>query len=231
MNIKKALFVVAHPDDETLGCGGIIKKLTQKNIKVFVLVVAEGSTCRFPNNKVNSLEARNAIKKRQKQALQAFKILGVKDYKFSNLRCGSLNSYPLIDLNKIVEDVLNKFKPDTVFTHSRNDTNIDHTTIFKSVMIATRPLKNCTVEKVLSFEILSSTELNFGKSFNPNVFFNIENEIKYKLQAFEKYIESEGGHFPFPRSLKSINNLSMLRGSQIGVKNAEAFELIRMYEK
>ena len=34
-NFKRFLFVVAHPDDETLGCGGILKKLSKlkKNVR------------------------------------------------------------------------------------------------------------------------------------------------------------------------------------------------------
>ena len=35
--------------------------------------------------------------------------------------------------------------------------------------------------------------------------------------------------WPHPRSLKSIKNLSMYRGSQIGTKYAEAFILVREF--
>ena len=38
------LVVAAHPDDEVLGCGGIIARHADVGDKVQVLIVAEGST-------------------------------------------------------------------------------------------------------------------------------------------------------------------------------------------
>ena len=40
------LIVVAHPDDEVLGCGGSIAKWTQSGDDVHVLILAEGATSR-----------------------------------------------------------------------------------------------------------------------------------------------------------------------------------------
>ena len=40
INIKKALIIAIHPDDETLGAGGTIKKFTANKIDVSVLIVA-----------------------------------------------------------------------------------------------------------------------------------------------------------------------------------------------
>ena len=40
-NFERTLIVAAHPDDEILGCGGLIKKLTKKNKKIKVIFLAE----------------------------------------------------------------------------------------------------------------------------------------------------------------------------------------------
>ena len=43
-----------------------------------------------------------------------------------NLDCGRLDQYPQIEINKIIEEEIINFKPETIFTHSENDLNTDH---------------------------------------------------------------------------------------------------------
>ena len=45
-NKNNIAVVVAHPDDEVLGCGGLIAKLINQGEQVRVVFVAEGSSCR-----------------------------------------------------------------------------------------------------------------------------------------------------------------------------------------
>ena len=49
--MKKILTVVAHPDDEVLGCGGTITKSTSQGCKVYIVFMTNG------------VAARNKIKK------------------------------------------------------------------------------------------------------------------------------------------------------------------------
>ena len=97
-------------------------------------------------------------------------------------------------------------------------------------MTASRPLSKTFVKKIYSFEIPSSTDFSLSanpkKIFNPNFFVDVEKTIIKKLQLLKIY-KNEIKKWPHPRSLKSIKNLSMLRGSQIGRKYAEAFILVR----
>ena len=65
------------------------------------------------------------------------------------------------------------------------------------------------------------------KPNQPNVFEDITLELKYKIQAMKCY-KSELNRYPHSRSLKAIESLSTQRGIQSGIKQAEAFEIIRM---
>ena len=46
LNFGKTLVIAAHPDDETLGCGGFIARLTSQGERVRVVFIAEGESCR-----------------------------------------------------------------------------------------------------------------------------------------------------------------------------------------
>ena len=64
----------AHPDDETIGCGGLIKKLTETGSDVVVVFATSGNTGIDQNKKFNE----KITLKRIKEAKRVAKILGIK---------------------------------------------------------------------------------------------------------------------------------------------------------
>ena len=223
---EKVLIIVAHPDDEVLGCGGYISKY-RRSKDFRVIFIGEGTSCRYNNYKLND-EIRDKILKRQKQSVKSLKILGVKKFHYYNLPCGRFDSIHIIDINKIIEKEISKFKPNIILTHSVNDCNNDHRIINRSVMMSTRPSKlNMFLSEIKSFEILSSTEWNFENQFNPN-FFEIlsEKNINDKIKAFY-YYDSEVQDNNMPRTNDGLKTLAKNRGKIVNSKYAEAYRLIR----
>jgi len=226
---RRILVIGAHPDDEILGCGATIAKLRKRGAEVRVILIGEGSTCRFDAADVESPAARQAIAEREASARAAMAKVGVDDIVFLNLPCGRFDTVPLIDIGKRLEAEIARFGPDTVFTHSDVDANNDHRIAFQATLQATRPGALNAVSTVLCYEVLSSTEWRFTESFAPNYFVSIVDELDVKLEAMLLY-SSEMKPFPFPRSVEAMRALAMLRGAQAGVPAAEAFRLIRKVE-
>ena len=227
--MKKVLIIASHPDDETLGCAGLIAKETLNGTDFFVLFIGEGSTCRFDDP--NSDEALASITDRNQNAEKAMQILGVNEYSFNNFPCGRFDTLPIIEINKVIEKIISEYKPDTIFTHSSNDANSDHRICYESTIMATRPGALNSVESVFSYEVLSSSEWSFDNAFKPNYFIEIgRKELSKKCEALETY-GAEVREFPFRRSSKGVEILAMLRGMQSGFHYAEAFKLIRTIKK
>lgn len=223
--MKRVLIISAHPDDDIIGCGGTIAKYSNTDVVFKVIFIAEGSTCRYSDP--TSSDARKELKRRNRYAVNALGVLGVNNVEFYDMPCGRLDQQPLIEINKIIEKEINKFGPDTIFTHSENDTNNDHSIVAKSTRIATRPLQNRFVNNLYSYEILSSSEWKYTKSFKPNYFEKLEEvQLKKKWNALNEY-RSEIKPFPFPRSEEGIFTLAKYRGMQAGLNFAESFKLIR----
>jgi len=83
------------------------------------------------------------------------------------------------------------------------------------------------------FEIASSTEWAFqqlSRIFRPNVFVDIEGTLPLKLEGMRLY-ESEARPFPHPRSTEAITTIAQCYGSLTGCKAAEAFELVRSFDR
>lgn len=228
IDMKKVLVVVAHPDDEVLGCGGTIHKLLGQGAKVRVVVLGEGSSCRFSADQLGSELVKTTIKQRQSFAEEALATLGVSDYAFGDLPCGRFDTCPMIDIGKKIEAEIAEFDPDTVFTHSGGDTNSDHRITFNAMLIATRPVPGNNVRTLLSCEIPSSTEWRFVETFTPNFFVDLdESNLDAKVRAFDCYVATEGRPFPFPRCDVGLRTLAAYRGMQVGVNAAEAFQIVR----
>jgi len=222
--MNKILVVAAHPDDDILGCGGMLSKYS-KTKEFRVIYLAEGSSCRF-SSLDESEELRRTIKQRNDFAIEALSTLGVSDYKFYGLPCGRLDTLPIIEINKIIENEINQYKPDTVLTHSEFDANNDHRIVNRSVIMATRPGTYKMLKKVAVFETQSSSEWNFTNVFLPNNFIALtEEDIEKKWKALS-YFKTEVRQYPHPRSYEGLITLAKYRGMQVGTHFAESYQII-----
>ena len=224
----KVLVVAAHPDDEVLGCGGTIASLIRKGIEVRILFLAEGISARFPKEKIKDKKVKYQIEYRNLSALKAMRILGIKKSQifFQNFRCLHLDQISILEITKKIEKHVYNFKPTIIFSHYQHDVNNDHIIVNKALLAATRPFDKKFLRDIYSFEILSSTEWNFSKPFPANCFFDISNTISKKISALKAY-KKEYKKSPHPRSVETVKALAVFRGSQVGLKYAEAFSLIR----
>ena len=161
------------------------------------------------------------IKRRKESCIKSGKILGISTFDFLEFSDMQLDSIPSLEINQKLEKIIKKYKPATVYTTPKNDLHKDHQIVFESTLIASRPHSN-TVKNLFSYEIPGIVK----SPFIPNVYEDINKEISYKIKAFKCY-KSEIEKFPHPRSIESIESLSLQRGMESNLKKAESFELVR----
>ncbi|MBI3553512.1 MAG: PIG-L family deacetylase [Elusimicrobia bacterium] len=222
---SRILVVAAHPDDELLGCGATVARQSARGSTIWSLVLGEGITSR---KGLGSPQKARALKKLQDDSRKANAVVGVKKLVLKDFADNKFDSVPRLELVHAIEEVVCAFKPDTVYTHSSTDLNIDHQIVCEAVKTACRPLPGSPVRHILSFEIPSATEWRFdsAKGFSPNVFVDVSRFLDKKLKALAAY-KGEMRPFPHPRSEKYIRALAAVRGGQAGLPAAEAFSLIR----
>ncbi len=220
--MKRVLVVSAHPDDETYGVGGTILSHVSRGDAVFVLILTDGVTARH-----------NEIEQQKTAAEQACACLGVAKVCFAQLPDQGLDGLPLLDVIRPISGAIREFQPEIVYTHHGGDVNQDHRSVFEATLVAVRPVGHNPVQRVLAYEVPSSTE--WGPPcgdwvFRPNVFANIAPFLDQKLAALEMYsktYESEVKPFPHPRALEAVRIYAQQRGVSVGMLAAEAFMLLR----
>lgn len=225
--MKKILVVAAHPDDEILGLGGTIRKKVNNGDVAYCVILGEGLTSRGHERKdVN----RDAVNDLHKDAIKASKIIGFKEIHFEALPDNRFDSIDMLDVIKIVEKYVDKYKPDVVYTHHNGDRNIDHRITYEAVLTACRPVGVYSVKDIYTFETPSSTEWGLTREnfFYPNIFEDVSNTMVDKLQAMECY-QTEIRDYPHPRSLKSLEIIASRWGTVVGKKYVESFFLIRSF--
>ena len=224
---RKILIILAHPDDEVLGAGGLIIKARSMGASVRIVWLGEGISARFKKSEFNSKSYNEASLLRQNGAKKAMKVLGIDSYDFGKLHCLRFDQTPIIDITKKIENEIRKFEPDILITHNPSEVNIDHVITFKAVEAATRPNANTKNIIVLGCEIPCSGRWVFENKFQPNIYIDIKDFFEKKLLAWSKYT-GEARQFPFPRSNDGLATLAKYRGMEAGVEMAEAFKIWRL---
>lgn len=225
VNTKKTLIIAAHPDDEILGCGGTMAKLTETGNQVFTLILGEGVTSR--DEKRDNIKRSEDINGLKNEIILANKVLNVKEVFTADFPDNRFDTVDFLDIVKRIEYFINKINPHTIFTHFKDDLNIDHKITYDAVLTATRPMVGAPVKEIYSFEVLSSTEWNFPYCYSPDVFIDISDYVDKKIAAMKEY-NSELREYPHPRSIEGIELSAKYRGLQCGFKYAEAFKCVRI---
>ncbi|MFN7181645.1 MAG: PIG-L deacetylase family protein, partial [Planctomycetota bacterium] len=185
---KQVLLVIApHPDDETIGAGGLIAKIKDAGGKVFVLVLSSGTLEHFstPFQKIDA-DIRN------KEFENVMKFLNVDGwdvfYKNSELHM-KLDTLPRRELINIIERQsvvsLEKIKP-TMVCIPHPSFNQDHEAVFHACISALRPY----LYTVKSFQnivfIMDAPHLAWGvEPFRPNFYIDITKYLDKKLEAYK----------------------------------------------
>ena len=220
----KVLVIAAHPDDEVLGAGGAIARHVNNGDTVTIAILGSGLSSRMDTPDLLGDEQLAVLRS---DAHQAAQILGVTDLRLFDLSDNRFDSLDLLEIVKLIEKLVDELQPVTIYTHFHGDLNIDHQLTARAVLTACRPLSGSSVQRLLAFEIPSSTGWGFPETpFTPTVFIDISETLEKKLAAMAAY-GTESRDFPHPRSQKALAARAQSWGAQAGLTAAEPFMLIR----
>lgn len=225
--MDRVLVIAAHPDDEVLGCGGVIARHAAAGDEVHIFILGEGATSRHQIRNIGGHTRETGTL--QSAACSAAAILGAQRPQFAGLPDNRMDSVPLLDVVKRVEAVVAEWSPTIVYIHHGGDLNVDHRIAHQASITACRPVPDAAVKAIYAFEIVSSTEWSsaaLGEGFRPQRFVDISHILDRKLEALECYA-SEMRRFPHARSIEGIATLAKLRGASAGLQVAEAFMVVR----
>lgn len=206
MNFKKILVLAPHTDDGEFGCGGSIARFIEQGSEVYYAAFssAEKSVPKGMPKDILKKEVREAT-----AVLGLFKnnliIFDFEVRDFPSVRQAILEE--MIKLKKNIN-------PGIVFLPSTCDTHQDHKTISEEGF---RAFKSVTI---FGYEVpwnnLTFTTSGFIALEEKFLQKKIEALSCYKSQAFRDYASEE-----------FVRSLARTRGTQVGTKYAEAFEVIR----
>ncbi len=216
------LVVAAHPDDEVLGAGATIYRLTQKGEKVSVCILCGNAEARAFHAEDSELHAD------MERCMDALGISEVITGSFPNIK---MNTVPHLELVQFIENAILKTNADTVITHHPSDLNNDHVQTSLACQEAVRLFQRregvVSLKELLYMEVPSSTEWALDASasmFRPNTYVEVGLEaVEMKLKALSQY-KGVMRAYPHPRSAEAVTGLAAYRGAASGCCYAEAFE-------
>jgi LmbE family N-acetylglucosaminyl deacetylase len=219
--MKHIAVLSAHPDDETLGCGGTILRHVAEGDRVSWVIATQGWEPRY---EAAMLKTKTAEIERVADAY------GMTDVVRLGLPTTRLRELPAAQLIDGLASAIDRLAPDWIYTVHAGDVHTDHRAVVEALSIVCKPFRaRPRIARLLSFETLSSTEAamgGLGPRFDPQVFVDIGPYVSRKIEIMELFA-SEQQPYPGPRSAESIRALARYRGAAIGCEHAEAFMLLR----
>ena len=206
-DIERVLILSPHTDDGEFSCGATITKLIERKIEV-LYVAFSAAEASVPDELPSDIL--------RTEVLNATKTLGISQDNVQVL------NYPVRKFpqyrQEILEDMVsinNEFQPELILMPASTDTHQDHKTVFEEGF---RAFKKRTI---LGYEIPWN-----NLDFRTSGFIKVEEEhLRLKIEALKCYKSQSDRSYA---SEEYVRSLAIARGTQIGSKYAEAFEVIRL---
>jgi LmbE family N-acetylglucosaminyl deacetylase len=216
------LVLSAHPDDETLGCGGTLLKHRAAGDDVFWAIA---TVCHEPQ------WATALIRRKADEVDRVAEAYGISRFWRLGFPNARLDTVAIADVMETLTGVVKEAKPQIVYVLHGGDVHTDHYALFTAAMSVLKPfyMARLGVRRVLCYETLSSSDAappRWERAFVPNMFSDITPHIDRKIEIMQMY-ESEIHEDPMPRGPSAIRALARFRGAIISVPYAEAFTLVR----
>ncbi len=199
---KRVLFLGAHPDDIELGCGALLHQIVN-HTDVLCVTLSDNQKNPSLKNVVKELYESMAVLEvpKEKVVVQEFVTR-----KFPDMRQEVLEY--LLELRR-------DFKPEIVFTHTRQDIHQDHNVVTEEALRAYRGIT------VLGYDVVRSS---YG--FFPHFLVEVtEKDVEKKLEALSKYGTYHDKYYFDPALLRS----TMIRHGALAERPfAEGFDILRI---
>jgi len=208
--MKNILIVGAHYDDTELGVGGTALKLAEDGMNVYKLTLTNNVT-RSSHLHLN-IEYETSLQ----ESANAAAILKMHELtEFEPIECTRL--FYSTEMMQRIEDIIYKYKIDTVFTHFKDDANQDHIESSKLCRTAARHCDNLFAYQS-NFYILD-------EPFYPTFFVDVSDYIDKKIESLRQY---EGQHDRFSRLFESCIERNKIWGYSNKIAYAEGFQVLKM---
>lgn len=206
---NRILILSPHTDDAELGCGGSIVRFIEEKREILWVVFSTAEESLPINWPQNTLEH---------EFINVYRSIGIesKNVNIHHFKVRHLTSHRQDVLEELYK-LKKYFQPELVIGPSLNDYHQDHGVVANEMI---RAFKGSS--SIISYEL----PWNHIK-FDTQMFIKLdENQILAKiemLQFYKSQFEKNRHYF----SDEFLKGLARTRGAQIGIKYAEAFEVIR----
>jgi N,N'-diacetylchitobiose non-reducing end deacetylase len=186
--MKTVIAIGAHPDDIEFGCPVTVRKYIEKGYEAYYIIATNGEN----GFKIKSMQSKDRIEERKKEALKAAALVGVKKIFFLDYKDGfleyseSLRKKLTLIIKKIRPEVIFSFDPANLEFNNINLNHRDHRTIGTAVFDAVFAAKNDFIYPDKNGKHMVSRILYFGTN-KPDYFVDISDSIDFKLDVLRSF--------------------------------------------
>lgn len=214
------LVVAPHPDDETMGAGGLLLRAAATGCPIHWLIV----TSMRPEDGW----APDRIARRETEIAAVAADFGFASVHRLHLPTTRLDTLPMGDVVSAFGAVVSALQPEVILLPHRGDAHSDHQVVHDAGAACSKWFRYPSVRWTLVYETLSETDAGMQQmpAFHPHLFVDIADHIDRKIEITRRFA-GEFNDFPFPRSETAVRALAQVRGAASGCTAAEAFVLLR----